>query len=99
MAVALPAGAKVVKTTGEGYLGVRHDEEAKADVAVWKIAKMEAGRSADADAHVARRRTATARTDHVGHAGGEGGPRGGLRVFGDRRPRPRRRLIHRSQRR
>ena len=47
MAVALPAGAKVVKTTGEGYLGVRHDEEAKADVAVWKIARMAAGRTAD----------------------------------------------------
>lgn len=42
VAVALPAGAKVVKTTGEGYLGVRHDDEAKADVAVWKIAKMPA---------------------------------------------------------
>ena len=42
VAVALPAGAKVVKTTGEGYMGVRHDEEAKADVAVWKIAKMPA---------------------------------------------------------
>ena len=42
VAVALPAGAKVVKTTGEGYLGVRHDEEAKADVAVWKIARMQA---------------------------------------------------------
>jgi hypothetical protein len=42
VAVALPAGAKVVKTTGEGYQGVRHDEELKADVAVWKIATLPA---------------------------------------------------------
>jgi mono/diheme cytochrome c family protein len=42
VAVVLPAGAKVVRTTGEGYQGVRHDEEAKADVAVWKIARMAA---------------------------------------------------------
>jgi hypothetical protein len=42
VALALPAGAKVVKTTGEGYQGVSHDEEAKADVAVWKIASMPA---------------------------------------------------------
>jgi mono/diheme cytochrome c family protein len=42
VALALPAGAKVVKTTGEGYQGVRHDEEAKADVAVWKIASLPA---------------------------------------------------------
>jgi len=42
VALALPAGAKVVKTTGEGYQGVRHDDEAKADVAVWKIASLPA---------------------------------------------------------
>lgn len=42
VAVALPAGAKVVKTTGVGYVGVRHDEETKGEVAVWKIPKMAA---------------------------------------------------------
>jgi mono/diheme cytochrome c family protein len=42
VAVTLPAGAKVVTTTGVGYQGVRHDEEAKGDVAVWKIPRMAA---------------------------------------------------------
>ena len=97
MALALPAGAKVVKTTGEGYQGVRHDDEAKADVAVWKIASMPAAAQQTLTVTLAQSGAAAARPDHVGHAGGEGRPGGGLRLFGDRRPRPRRRIIHRSQ--
>ena len=42
VALALPAGAKVVGTTGGGYEGVRHDEEAKGDVAVWRLPRMAA---------------------------------------------------------
>jgi hypothetical protein len=41
--LALPAGAKVVKATGAGYQGVRRDEQAKADVAVWAVPRMAAG--------------------------------------------------------
>ncbi len=35
----LPAGAKVVGTTGAGYQGVHMDNDAKANVAVWNLAK------------------------------------------------------------
>jgi cytochrome c553 len=40
--VALPAGAKVVTTTGDGYQGVKADAEGKANVAVWRVPKMAA---------------------------------------------------------
>jgi len=40
VALALPAGAKVVSSTGVGYEGVKHDEEAKSDVAVWRVPSM-----------------------------------------------------------
>ncbi len=43
VAVALPSGAKVVSTTGGGYEGVKHDEEMKSDVAMWRIPSMAAG--------------------------------------------------------
>jgi cytochrome c553 len=36
----IPAGATVVAATGAGYQGVRRDEQAKADVAVWAIPRM-----------------------------------------------------------
>ena len=42
IAVALPAGAAVVATTGAGYEGVRPDEQAKASVAVWKLPRLAA---------------------------------------------------------
>ena len=38
--LAVPAGAKVVTATGAGYQGVRRDEQAKADVAVWTVSRM-----------------------------------------------------------
>jgi cytochrome c553 len=41
--LAVPAGATVVTATGAGYQGVRHDEQAKADVAVWRISRMAPG--------------------------------------------------------
>ena len=41
--VALPPGTKVVNAGGPGYEGVRADAEAKADVAAWRIPKLEAG--------------------------------------------------------
>jgi cytochrome c553 len=41
--VPLPAGAKVAANTGAGYQGVRHDDKANADVAVWKLARLVAG--------------------------------------------------------
>ena len=41
IALALPPGAKIVGTTG-AYEGVRHDEEAKSDVAVWRVSRMPA---------------------------------------------------------
>ena len=41
--VALPAGVTLVSATGSGYQGVRHSEEAKADVAAWKIPSLAAG--------------------------------------------------------
>lgn len=36
----LPARAQVVSATGEGYEGVRRDEEAKADAAVWQVPRL-----------------------------------------------------------
>ena len=36
----VPAGSSVVSTTGDGYQGVRADAEAKANVAVWQVARM-----------------------------------------------------------
>ena len=41
--LAVPAGATVVTATGAGYRGVRRDEQAKADVAVWGVARMAPG--------------------------------------------------------
>jgi cytochrome c553 len=41
--LAVPAGATVVTTTGAGYQGVRRDEQAKADVAVWGVSRMAPG--------------------------------------------------------
>jgi mono/diheme cytochrome c family protein len=38
--LAVPVGATVVAATGAGYQGVRRDEQAKADVAVWRVARM-----------------------------------------------------------
>jgi mono/diheme cytochrome c family protein len=40
IAVIVPAGVKVVTTTGEGYKGVRADKQAKANVAEWQVAKL-----------------------------------------------------------
>jgi mono/diheme cytochrome c family protein len=41
--LAVPAGATVVTATGAGYEGVRRDEQAKADVAVWRVPRMAPG--------------------------------------------------------
>lgn len=41
VALALPAGTTVVSTTG-AYEGVRHDDTAKSDVAVWRVPRMPA---------------------------------------------------------
>jgi cytochrome c553 len=41
--LAVPTGAKVVTATGAGYQGVRRDEQAKADVAVWGVSRMAPG--------------------------------------------------------
>jgi len=38
----LPAGAKVIATTGTGYQGVRHDEKSNTDAAVWQLARLTA---------------------------------------------------------
>jgi hypothetical protein len=38
--VVVPAGTKVVRTTGEGYQGVRQDAELKASVAVWQARRL-----------------------------------------------------------
>jgi mono/diheme cytochrome c family protein len=38
--IAVPAGATVVTATGAGYQGVRRDEQAKANVAVWGVSRM-----------------------------------------------------------
>lgn len=40
MTLILPAGSTVVGTTGPGYQGVRRDEQAKADVAVWQVPRI-----------------------------------------------------------
>lgn len=40
ISLVLPAGAKVVSTTGDGYKGVQHDEEEKADAAVWRVPRV-----------------------------------------------------------
>jgi mono/diheme cytochrome c family protein len=39
----VPAGATVVAATGAGYQGVRRDEQAKVDVAVWGVPRMAPG--------------------------------------------------------
>ena len=39
----VPAGTKVVAATGAGYQGVRRDERAKADVAVWAVPRLAPG--------------------------------------------------------
>jgi hypothetical protein len=36
----VPTGASVVAASGSGYQGVSRDEEASADVAVWKVSRM-----------------------------------------------------------
>jgi mono/diheme cytochrome c family protein len=40
VALAIPAGATVVATTGSGYEGVRPDEGLKGSAAVWKVARL-----------------------------------------------------------
>jgi len=40
IAVDVPAGTKVVTTTGTGYKGVRADKKAKGNVAEWQVAKL-----------------------------------------------------------
>ena len=40
VSLALPPGSSVVKTTGNGYQGVRRDEQAKADAAVWRLPRI-----------------------------------------------------------
>jgi cytochrome c553 len=42
----IPSGLKVVSATGAKYEGVRHSEEAKGDVAAWRIASLAAGEQA-----------------------------------------------------
>jgi hypothetical protein len=39
----VPEGTKVVTGTGAGYEGVRRDEQLKADVAVWRVARLAPG--------------------------------------------------------
>jgi len=41
--LAVPAGTKVVAATGPGYQGVRRDERAKADMAVWALPRLAPG--------------------------------------------------------
>jgi cytochrome c553 len=41
VALAVPAGAKVVSATGTGYEGVRMDERAKGNAAVWRIPRLD----------------------------------------------------------
>jgi mono/diheme cytochrome c family protein len=43
VALSVPAGVTVVGATGAGYQGVRRDEQAKADVAVWTVARVAPG--------------------------------------------------------
>jgi mono/diheme cytochrome c family protein len=40
ISVVVPAGTSVVRTTGEGYQGVRADAELKANVAVWQTRRL-----------------------------------------------------------
>lgn len=40
IALVVPAGSNVVSTTGAGYQGVRLDEQAKANVAVWQLPRL-----------------------------------------------------------
>jgi mono/diheme cytochrome c family protein len=40
ISLVVPNGASVVTATGEGYQGVRMDEKAKANAAVWKLARL-----------------------------------------------------------
>jgi hypothetical protein len=42
VSVVLPPGSKVVNASGMGYQGVRRDEAAKADVAVWQLPRLAA---------------------------------------------------------
>ena len=42
VALVLPEGSKVVGATGTGYQGVRRDEQAKGDVAVWQLPRLAA---------------------------------------------------------
>jgi len=43
VSLTVPAGAAVVTATGAGYQGVRRDDRAKADVAVWTLPRMAPG--------------------------------------------------------
>jgi hypothetical protein len=43
VSLAVPAGTKVVAATGAGYQGVRRDERAKADMAVWAVPRLAPG--------------------------------------------------------
>ena len=43
VAVAIPSGTRVVNATGRGYEGVRHDEDMKSDVALWRVPILAAG--------------------------------------------------------
>jgi hypothetical protein len=40
VSLVVPAGTKVIATTGAGYQGVRRDDQLKADVAAWTIPRM-----------------------------------------------------------
>ncbi len=42
VALVIPAGAKVVNASGTGYEGVRRDEAAKGEVAVWQLPRLAA---------------------------------------------------------
>ena len=41
ISLTVPVGARVVSTTGAGYQGVRHDDHAKADMAVWRVPRID----------------------------------------------------------
>ena len=43
MTLVVPAGATVVAASGEGYQGVRRDEQANADVAAWGVSLLAPG--------------------------------------------------------
>jgi mono/diheme cytochrome c family protein len=42
ISLAIPAGSSVIKTTGNGYQGVRRDEQVKGEVAVWRLPRIAA---------------------------------------------------------